>query len=163
MAKIIVLGNTDTFAFIKVIGEGEGTVTLSLQDLCQKPGAEKPFQVAWDHKPFMATIRSVQWSGEPNGLIRVKRGDERVMSLQAAPQGLMQFDGQQMSPDSQGAEKDFKFEFSGAPIEAWFVIRKINYRSIGDECAEYGAYEDEDRLGARTDINGSPDYIPLTE
>lgn len=163
MAKLIVLGNTDTFAFIKVIGEGSGSVSLKLSDLCTKPGADKPFQVAWDHKPFMATIRSVQWTGEPNGLIRVKRGEERVMSLQSAPQGLMQFDGQQMCADSQGADKDFTFEFSGAPSEAWFVIRKVNYRSVGDEIAEYGAYEDEEKLGARTDINGSPDYIPLVE
>lgn len=162
MAKILILGNTDTFAFIKVISEGNGTVSLALADLCKKPGEDgKVFQTTWDHKPLMATIRSVQWSGEEGGMLRVKRGDERVMSLQSAPQGLMQFDGQQMSSDSQGAEKDFNFEFSGAPMEAWFVVRKVNYRSIGDEYAEYGAYEDEEKLGARTDINGSPDYVPL--
>lgn len=158
MAKIVLMHVTDQIAFVKVISDGSGSVDLPLEKLAYKPDAEKPFQVAFDYKPFKVTIRSVEWCGESDGLLRVKRGGERIMSIVSNPQGMLQFDGQQFCSESHNADKDFTFEFSGAPMEAWFMLRKENYRSIGDEIAEYGAYEDENRLGARTDINGSPDY-----
>ena len=158
MSKIILMNVTDQLAFVKVISDGSGSETLEISKLAYKPKTEKPFQVPYEKKPFAVTIKGVEWSGETGGLMRIKRGGERIMTLESSPQGLLQFDGQQFCAESQNMTDDFEFEFGGAPMEAWLTLRKMNYRSIGGEYAEYGAYEDEDRLGARTDIPGSPDY-----
>lgn len=158
MPKVILMNVTDQLAFAKILSDGSGTAKLTLPELAYKPGAEKPFQVPFEKKPFMVTIKGVEWSGEAGGITRIKRGGERIMTLESSPQGLLQFDGQQFCAESCNAADDFEFEFGGAPMEVWLTLRKENYRSIGGEYAEYGAYEDEDRLGARTDISGSPDY-----
>ena len=150
MAKFLILKNTDKEAVLKVISEGDGTVAVALADLVtdtQTMPADGKVEV---------TIREVEWSGEPDGIIRVKRGGERIMSLQSAPQGLMQFDGQQMPAENHNADQDFEFEMVGT-CEAWIWVRKHGYIPKV-EPATYGAYDDPERVGPRTDVPVAPDY-----
>ena len=150
MAKFLFLKNTDKEAVLKVISDGDGTVAVTLADF-----ACETQEVPADGK-VEVTIREVEWSGEPDGIIRVKRGGERIMSLQSAPQGLMQFEGQQMCSENHNADKDFEFEIVGV-CEAWFLVRKHGYLPKV-EPATYGAYDDPERVGSRTDVPVAPDY-----
>lgn len=150
MAKYLLLKNSDKDAVIKVISDGDGTVEVPLSALVSD-NQEMPKE----GKPFVS-IREVEWSGEEGGLIRVLRGGERVMSLQSAPQGLMQFEGQQMPAETHNAEEDFSFEITGT-CEAWFWVRKRGYATKVEE-ASYGAYDDPDRVGPKEDVPVDPDY-----
>ena len=150
MAKFILLKNTDKDAVLKVISDGGGTVDVTLGDLaCDTQELPTDGEVT-------VSIREVEWSGEEGGLIRVLRGGERIMSLQSAPQGLMQFEGQQMSAETHNADQDFTFEITGT-CEAWFLLRKHGYLTKVEE-ASYGIYDDPERVGPKTDIPVSPDY-----
>lgn len=150
MAKYLLLKNSDKDAVIKVISDGDGTVELPLADLVTE-SQEMPKDGA-----VTVSIREVEWSGEEGGLIRVLRGGERIMSLQSAPQGLMQFEGQQMPAERHNADKDFTFEMKGT-CEAWFWVRKHGYQPKVEE-ASYGIYDDPARVGPRQDVEVNPDY-----
>lgn len=153
MAEIVILNNAHNTAFVKVVSEGDGEVELPLSDLCNES------QVVSAERPVTVTIRNVQWSGEPNAMLKVKRGGKRIMSLKAEPSGVLMFDGQQFCSENHMADQGFVFEFvGGAPMEAWFVLRKHGYVSKSGEYATYGGYESETRVGAVVDISGSPDY-----
>ena len=151
MAKIIFFKNSEQDVHMKVISEGGGgSIDLTFDELASDIQEVTP--------NAKVTIRNVQWSGEPDGILRIKRAGERIMSLTSNPQGLMQFDGQQFCAESHNSKDGFTFEFEGSPMEAWIWLKKSDFKNKAGEYATYGAYEDDNRVGARTDLSGSPDY-----
>lgn len=152
MAEFQLLRNVDCEAHIKVVSDDASVVSVTIDDLCHEY-QETPK----DRTNLYVTIRSVQWTGASDTTIKVYRGETRVMTLQAAPCGTLIFDGQQFVSESTEKEKDFRFEFSGEG-EVWMTLRKHGFIPKSAEYATYGAYEDETRVGAKTNISGSPDY-----
>lgn len=152
MAKYLFLKNVDREAVLKVISDGDGTIQVPLSAF-----ARYDQEVPADPSKLEVTIREIEWSGEPDGIIRIKRGGERIMSLQSAPQGLMQFEGQQMCAENHNANQDFEFEMVGT-CEAWLLVRKHGYLQKNGETASYGVYDDPNIVGPRQDIPVVPDY-----
>ncbi len=152
MAEFQLLRNVDCEANIKVFSDDASNVSITMDDLCHEYQ-----EIPKDKSNLYVTIRSVQWTGAIDTTIKVYRGETRIMTLQAAPCGTLAFDGQQFVSESTEKEKDFRFEFNGEG-EVWLTLRKHGYIPKSAEYATYGAYEDETRVGAKTDISGSPDY-----
>ena len=124
-AKWLFMKNTLKESHVKIISEGDATLALPLKDLLM------PEYQELSDTPLRVLIKAIEWTGEPNSMVRVKRGGERIMTLKAEPNGTLMFDGQQQSAETHNADKDFEFEFLGnAPMEAWFILKKENYKLI---------------------------------
>lgn len=125
MAKWMFMKNSLKESHVKIISEDNATLALPLKDLLMPE-----FQEVTD-TPLRVLIKAVEWTGEPNAMVRVKRGGERIMTLKAEPNGTLMFDGQQHCAELHNVDKDFEFEFLGnAPMEAWFIFKKENYKLI---------------------------------
>lgn len=105
-------------------------------------------------------IIGLVWTGATDGIITITRNSVVVATLQANAAGSLEFGGQAMIPETINNTSDIVVTISGAQAECWIRLRKVNGYKTKVEYSNYGAYEDESRVGASTTIPGSPDYTP---
>lgn len=105
------------------------------------------------------TIVGVQWTGAATGVATITRDSVTVMTLQAAPSGMLLFDGQTMPPENTNSDKNITVTITGAQTEVWLKLRKVSGYKTRIEDATYGAYDDPTRVGASTTMSGSPDKV----
>ena len=153
MAKSI-LRQTHQETVFKVWGPAGTTETVSLASDLLSPAQEL------DGSTPKANIVGTTWTGQNATEITVARGGTTIMTLPSTGSSTIDFGGQALPPDSTNNTNDFTVSIAGGVGEVWVKVRKVSgYRSKSGEYSQYGAYEDEDRVGASTTINGSPDYV----
>jgi hypothetical protein len=151
MAQAIIR-QTHQEAVVKVWGAAATTEVIDISTLLATGQA-------LDGATQTVTIVGVQWTGASGGVATVTRSSETIMTLQAAPTGMLLFDGQTMPPDNRQATSDISVAISGAAAEVWLKLRKVSGYATKIEDATYGAYDDPTRIGASTTMSGSPDKV----
>lgn len=144
---------TESDAVVKVAGNG-GDITISLADLVPST------QVAVGDT-LVVNIIGVRWNGELSNTVLISRNDVRVLTLPTETADTINFDGQELPPENTEYSSDIVVEQVGTGyVELYLKLRKVAGYMSKVEYAEYGAYDDETRIGASTTVNGSPDYTP---
>jgi len=111
-------------------------------------------------------IVSVIASGWLGSKYTITRGDFNVFTCAPENSPAIQFNQYGISESvnntedlviSHGLSNDVTYPDSNC--QSWIVLRKISGFKTKIENATYGAYDDPLRVGARTNILGSPDYV----
>lgn len=146
-----VLKNTQQESIVKVAGtDGSATVDLSVDLLMAAQELDGSTQTV--------NIVGVMWSGATGGQIQITRNSTVVKTMVAESGDYHDYSGQDMCPETTENTSDVVVTISGAQAECWLKLRKVaGFKSKSGEYAQYGAYEDEARVGASTAIDGSPD------
>jgi hypothetical protein len=147
-----ILKNTNQEAVVKVAGTAAAaTIDLSVDLLATTQALDGATQTV--------NITGLVWTGASGGVITITRNSVVITTLQAAPYGAVDFTGQMMIPDTIGNTQDIVVTISGAQAECWVRLRKVSGYATKVETPEYGAYDDETRVGASTTLSGSPDRV----
>lgn len=87
-------------------------------------------------------IVGVVWTGASGGVITITRNSVVIMTLQAAPFGVIDFSGQQMISDSIENDEDVVVTISGAQAECWLRLRKVAGYNTKIQPEQFGSYDD---------------------
>ena len=150
--KKTVLKLSERDAVVKIAGTA-GTGTISLKADLKKSNEDVTDQT--QH----VSICGVQWTGSIDATVTVSRNDEVIMTLNCGASGALEMNGQQMIPDDIQADKDIDFTITGTAAECWIRLKKVSGYTSGSETSVYGQYDDPNRVGASTTMQGSPDYV----
>jgi len=143
-------------AVVKVAG-GTGTQTISVTASSNNP-LTAAGQVLDGTTPTVSIV-GVTWSGALGGIITITRGGVVVMTLNADNPGQLDFDGQNMIPDTTGSTSDIAITVATAESQVWLKLRKVSGWKTTVEPEQYGSYDDPTRVGASTTVLGSPDKV----
>ena len=114
-------------------------------------------QVRNNDTPLVNIVRLI-CTGELGSKIVVSRDGKNI--IVAAPENAPILDLTQYGiSDSINNDKNVTIDqtVAGKGMTGYITLRKLAGWDTKVEYAEYGAYEDETRVGARTDVSGSPD------
>ena len=148
-----VIKNTHQESIVKVAGTA-ASATIDLQtDIL-------PTAQALDGDTQTVNIVGVMWSGATGGQVQITRNGTIVKTMVTDAADYHDYSGQDMCPETTDNTSDIVVTISGAQAECWLKLRKVGgYKSKSGEYPQYGAYEDETRVGASTTISGSPDKV----
>lgn len=104
-------------------------------------------------------ISGVQWTGTIDAVVTVVRNDVTIMTLNCGASGSLEMQGQMMIPDDIQDDKDIVITITGTAAECWLRLKKTDGYTSGSESSVYGQYDDPNRVGASTTVQGSPDYV----
>lgn len=150
---LAVLKNTQQEAVVKVYGGTGTSETIDLQTTILGSFQEL------DGATQTVNIVGVTWTGQNATEITVTRNSTVVMTLPSTGSSTIEFGGQTLPPETTANTSDVVVSITGGVGEVWLKLRKVGgYKSKSGEYAQYGAYEDETRVGAATNVPGSPDY-----
>lgn len=142
---------TERDAVVKFAGSaGSSILTLSTELKCANEFINGSPRVS---------ICGVQWTGSTDSTIVIVRSGVTIMTLNCGASGALEMNGQMMIPDDIEANNNITVNITGDAAELWMRLRKISGYQSGYEAAVYGQYDDQNRLGASTSVQGSPDYI----
>lgn len=151
---VSILRNTDSETVVKVAGNGGSAVTIDLQTtiLASTQAINGDTQTV--------TITGVRWGGELSNMFAVVRDGVRVLTLPTELGDAIAFDGQELPPENTKSTFDIVVSQTGTGYaELYLKLKKVNGYKSKVEHAEYGAYDDETRVGASTTLSGSPDKV----
>lgn len=146
-----ILRLTERDAVVKVAGSA-GTSTIGLATDLKKSNEELD-------EIQSVSITGVQWTGSTDSTVIISRNSVVIMTLNCGAAGALEMNGQMMIPDTIEKDKDIVVEIVGDAAELYIRLRKISGYESGVESSIYGQYDDPNRVGASTTIQGSPDYI----
>jgi hypothetical protein len=148
-----VIRNTHQETVVKVAGTS-GSATIDLQTDIVAPN-----QVL-DGATQTATIVGVGVTGLLGSAITITRNGVNIMTFAGENSNYIDFGGQALPPESSQSSSDIVVTIAGAEAQCWLKLRKTSgYKSTSGEYQQYGAYEDETRVGASTTLSGSPDKV----
>lgn len=150
--EIYTMKNVAREAYICVIGSG--SATLKLKDLCFHAGDTsykldgEQFQEEPLRGDFSVGFLSAQATGDDMKELRVKRNGVTIMTLVANPVLQLKFDGEfnPLYRLFENSDIEFETDSGDGQIEAWFELRKKNYRPF-DEEANFGIHDDTTKAG----------------
>lgn len=148
-----ILKNTHQEAVIKVEGTADAAVIDLDVDLVNSG------QSASTVNDQVVNIVGMVWTGATGGVITITRNAVVIATLLAEASGNIDFNGQDMIPDTIENDQDITVTISGAQAELWLRVRKVSGYDNYIEPATYGAYDDPTRVGASTTMSGSPDKV----
>jgi hypothetical protein len=147
-----ILKNANNESIVKVAGTAAAaTIDLSA-DLVSSTQA-------LDGATQTVNIAGLVWTGAADGIITITRNSVVVTTLQANASGALDFTGQMMVPETIENTSDIVVTISGAQSECWIRLRKTGGYADKVETGIYGSYDDTTRVGAKTTVTGSPDYV----
>ena len=148
-----VLKNTHQEAIVKIAGTSDTAIIDIQADILNSAQA-------LDGDTQTVNIVGVMWSGATNGQIQITRNSTIIKTMVTDAADYHDYSGQDMCPETTANTYDISVAISGAQAECWLKLRKVGgYKSKSGEYPQYGAYEDETRVGASTSISGSPDKV----
>mgnify|MGYP006943626367 CR=1 FL=1 len=151
---VTVLKMTESEVVVKVAGNGGDAVTIDLQTTLLASTQ------ALNGDTQTVTITGVRWQGELQNALTVTRNSVRVLTLPTESADQINFDGQELPPENTGSTYDIVVGQSGTGYaELYLKLKKVSGYKSKVETAEYGAYDDESRVGASTTLSGSPDKV----
>jgi len=108
--------------------------------------------------PLVNIARFVS-TGEDGASVTVVRDGKNIIAC--APENAPFLDLTSMGiGDNQKADKDIVIKNNVAKqVTGYITLRKVAGWSTKVEPATYGSYDDVTRVGARTDVSGSPDKV----
>ena len=142
--------NQETIIHFETVTDDSGTITLA--DL----GADSQTRNIDD--PLVNIVRFVT-TGVDGSAVIVSRNGKNIIAC--APENAPFLDLPSMGiSDNTNNDQDIVIAQTVAnkPISGYITLRKIAGWDTKVENATYGAYDDPTRVGARTDVSGSPDY-----
>jgi len=142
--------NQETIIHFETVTDDSGTITLA--DL----GADSQTRNSDD--PLVNIVRFVT-TGVDGSAVIVSRNGKNIIAC--APENAPFLDLPSMGiSDNTNNDQDIVIAQTVAnkPISGYITLRKIAGWDTKVENATYGAYDDPTRVGARTDVSGSPDH-----
>ena len=107
-----------------------------------------------------ANIISMWWAGATGIVITIKRNNVTIATLHCDSPGAFDFEDVHFVDNLENAS-DLVITSSGSgAAQLYITMRKVAGYLSKIETAAYGSYDDVTRIGARTDVTGSPDYTP---
>ena len=141
--------NQETIIHFETVDDDSATITLA--DL----GASTQTRNSDD--PLVNIVRFIS-TGIDGSAVIVSRDGKNIIAC--APENAPILDLTQYGiTDSTNNDQDILIAQTVAnkSVSGYITLRKIAGWDTKVEYATYGAYEDEARIGARTDVSGSPD------
>ena len=148
----VILKNTNQEAVVKVAGTaGNTTIDLSTDLVAGTQVASGDTQTV--------NIVGIRWVGLSGSSVTVTRNSVNILTLPGdAPNGLGMAEGIGYVDTEQNTQ-DISVAIAGAEAQCYITLRKIGGYATKVETPEYGAYDDETRVGASTTLSGSPDRV----
>ena len=142
--------NQETIIHFETDGTFAGTITLAT-DITASTQARN------SDAPLVNIVRFVT-TGELGSLVVVQRDNKTIIA--AAPENAPFLDLTSMGiSDNIKNDKNIVISnINDTAVSGYITLRKLQGWSTKVEDATYGAYDDTTRVGARTDVLGSPDY-----
>jgi hypothetical protein len=138
-----VLKNTNLEAVVKVAGTPATTPSATIDlDVDLVPAT----QVASGTQ--RVNIAGVTYSGAAGGVITITRNSVVIMTLLADTNGNIDFTGQDMIPDSIENDQDIVVTASGAQVECWLRLKKVDGYSSKIEPEQFGIYDNTTTAGS---------------
>jgi hypothetical protein len=103
-------------------------------------------------------IVGAHWTGAANSTITVVRNSVTILSIVADQPNNFDFEGLGFV-DTVGNTSDIVVTIAGAEAALYLRLRKVDGYDTKIETGIYGSYDDETRVGAKTSVTGSPDYV----
>jgi hypothetical protein len=142
--------NQETIIHFETVTDDSGTINIA------NLGAGSQTRNSDD--PLVNIVRFVT-TGVDGSAVIVSRNSKNIIAC--APENAPFLDLPSMGiSDNTNNDQDIVIAQTVAnkPISGYITLRKIAGWDTKVENATYGAYDDPTRVGARTDVSGSPDY-----
>ena len=142
--------NQETIIHFETDGTFSGTIDIAA-DLTATTQARN------SDAPLVNIVRFVT-TGELGSLVIVSRNGKNIIA--AAPENAPFLDLTSMgiSDNIQNNKNIVIANVNDTAVSGYITLRKLQGWSTKVENEKYGAYDDPTRVGARTDVLGSPDY-----
>lgn len=150
MAKTV-LKNTNQEAVVKISEIGAETIDLQTDILNAGQALDGATQTV--------NIAGLQYVGLASSTITITRNGTTILSIGAEGEGTIDFAAGAGYVDTVANTSDIVVTIGTANAQCYLILRKAGGYAMKVENATYGAYDDPTRIGARTDIMGSPDYV----
>lgn len=103
-------------------------------------------------------IIGANWTGATNSTITVVRNGVTILSIVGDQPSSIDFEGLGFV-DNVNNTSDIVVTIAGAEAAVYLRLRKVDGYNTKIETGIYGSYDDETRVGAKTNVTGSPDYV----
>lgn len=152
-ARTTIVKNTNLETIVKVEGSSADTAaTITLTDLTASTQA-----LVGGGTPTV-NITKVISAGLLTSGVTVTRNSVVVMACAPENAPIINLTQDGISDSVQNTQ-NIVVTLAGAASVTYLVLRKIAGWATKVETATYGAYDDTTRVGARTDVSGSPDKV----
>jgi hypothetical protein len=132
-------------AIVKIAG---GTGSQTIQSSLTSSNPLTAVGQASDGTTPSVSIVGVTWSGALGGIITITRGGVVVMTLNADNPGQLDFDGQNMIPDTTGSTSDIAITVATAESQVWLKLRKVSGWKTTIEPEQFGPYDNQTLAGS---------------
>lgn len=151
--RTTIIKNTNLETIVKFEGSSVDTAaTITLTDLTASTQA-----LISGGTPTVNIVKIIA-AGLLTSGVTITRGG--VVVLACAPENAPTINFTQDGiSDTVGNTSNIVITLAGAASVGYLVLRKIAGWQTKVETATYGAYDDTTRVGARTDVSGSPDKV----
>ena len=102
-------------------------------------------------------IVGAHWTGAANSTITVVRNSVTILSIVADQPNNFDFEGLGFV-DTVGNTSDIVVTIAGAEAAVYLRLRKVDGYDTKIETGIFGSYDDETRVGAKSDVTGSPEF-----
>lgn len=136
-----ILKKTAQEAIVKVQGDS-GSVTIDLQTEIVSSG-----QVL-DGATQTVNIIGLTWTGAASSVIAIDRNSTRIMTVGGSSIGSLDFNGQDMVPDTINNTHDIVVTISGGQGELWLKLRKAGGYKTTIEPEQFGSYDNPSVAGS---------------
>lgn len=152
-ARTTIIKNTNLETIVKVEGSSADTAaTIALTDLTASTQA-----LVGGGTPTV-NITKVISAGLLTAGVTVTRNNVVVMACAPENAPIINLTQDGISDSVQNTQ-NIVVTLAGAASVTYLVLRKVAGWATKVEYATYGSYDDETRVGARTDVSGSPDNV----
>jgi len=143
--------NQETIIHFETDGTYSGTITLDT-DLTNTSTQERN-----SDDPLVNIVRFVT-TGELGSLVVVQRDGKTIIACAPENAPFLDLTSMGISDGTQHDQDIVIANINETAISGYITLRKLQGWSTFVENETYGAYDDTTRVGARTNVRGSPDF-----
>jgi hypothetical protein len=143
--------NQETIIHFETDGAYSGTITLDT-DLTNESTQERNADT-----PLVNIVRFVT-TGELGSLVVVSRDGKNIIACAPENAPFLDLTSMGISDGTQHDQDIVIANVNETAVSGYITLRKLEGWSTFVENETYGAYDDKTRVGARTDVRGSPDF-----
>ena len=143
--------NQETIIHFETDGTYSGTITLE-SDLTNTATQDRNADT-----PLVNIVRFVT-TGELGSLVVVSRDGKNIIACAPENAPFLDLTSMGISDGTQHDQDIVIANVNETAVSGYITLRKLEGWSTFVENETYGAYDDKTRVGARTDVRGSPDF-----
>lgn len=142
--------NQETIIHFDTVAAESGTITIA--------NLTAPTQARNNEAPVVNIVKFFA-TGANDSTLRIVRDGKNIIACAPENAPVLDFNVNGFSENINNTSDIVVTNDLAKPVTGYLVLRKLAGWSTKVETATYGSYDDETRVGAKTNISGSPDKV----